>query len=81
MSCQRVLAAQKANRILGYVKRNVMSRAKDEILPLCSALARPCLESCVQLWGPQCKKDLEPVRVGPEESLKDYQRAERFGVV
>ncbi|KAK4818437.1 hypothetical protein QYF61_013124 [Mycteria americana] len=58
MSQQCVLAAQKANRILGYIKRSVASRSREVFLPLCSALVRPHLQYCVQLWSPQHRKDM-----------------------
>jgi len=51
--------AQKANRILGFIQSRVASRSREGILHLCSALVRAHLESCIQLWSPQHRKDME----------------------
>ncbi|RMC04390.1 hypothetical protein DUI87_19211 [Hirundo rustica rustica] len=58
MTWQCVLGAQKANIILGCIKRSVTSRSREAIL-LHSCEMRSHLEYFIQLWYPQHKKDID----------------------
>ena len=51
-------AAKKANRMLGFIKRNFTYKSKDIILPLYNSLVRPHLEYAVQFWAPHLSKDI-----------------------
>ena len=58
--CQQyVLVAKRANHILACIKYNIANQSKEVVVPLYSALEKPHLKYCVQLWAPQYKKDME----------------------
>ncbi|PKU39144.1 hypothetical protein llap_10554 [Limosa lapponica baueri] len=63
---QCMFTAQKTKLILGYIKRSMASRSRVVILPFYSALMRPHLDYCIQLWSPQHKKGMG--------SLERFQR-------
>ena len=58
-SRQCIEAEKKAQKLLGYIKRQFSSRKKETILTLYKALVRPHLEYAVQFWAPSLRKDIE----------------------
>ena len=60
------LVPKKAHGVLGYIKKSSVSRSRNVLLHLYTALVRPHLEYCVQSWAPHFKKE--------EELLERVQR-------
>ena len=88
MSHQCPHAAQKANHILGCIKKCMVSRETEVILPFYSAQVKPHLEYYVQMWSLLEKHGHAGVH--PEEGHKNAPRdgicslwgqAERAGAV
>ena len=59
LSEQCAIAAAKGNQILGLIRRNIVYKEKELIIPLYKTIVRPHLEYCIQAWRPYRKKDID----------------------
>lgn len=59
MSQQGAVASKTDNSVLSCVRQRVTSESREVIVPLYSALARPCLECWVQLGVPQYRRHMD----------------------
>ena len=50
------IAASKGNQILGLIRRTIMYKEKQLIVPLYKAIVTPHLQYCIQAWRPYRKK-------------------------
>ena len=53
------IAAAKGNQIFGLIRRNIVYKEKELIIPLYKTIIRPHLEYCIQAWRPYRKKDID----------------------
>ena len=53
------IAAAKGNQIIGLIRRNIVYKEKELIIPLYKTIVRPHLEYCIQAWRPYHKKDID----------------------
>ena len=80
-SRQCIEAEKKAQKILGYIKRQFGYRNKEIVLSLYNSLVRPRLEYAVQFWSPSYRMDIDRLervqaratKLIPELRHKSYQ--------
>ena len=68
------IAAAKGNQILGLIRRNIVYKEKELIIPLYKTIVRPHLEYCIQAWRPCRKKDIDMLEIVQRRATKMIQK-------
>ena len=53
------IAAAKGNQFFGLIRRNIVYKEKELIIPLYKTIIRPHLEYYIQTWRPYRMKDID----------------------
>jgi len=53
------IEAANGNQIIGLIRRNIVYKEKELIIPLYKTIIIPHLEYCIQAWRPCHKKDID----------------------
>ena len=64
---------KKANRVNGFIARNIGNKTKDIILPLHKSLVRPLVEFAAPLWSPDLVKHINKIERVQRKSTKMIQ--------
>jgi len=75
---QCALTAQKVSCSLGCIKRSVAIRLREVILPLYSALVRPHIEYCIQVWSPQYRRDMDLLECVQRRAIEMMHKKEHL---
>ena len=67
-------AAAKGNQMLGLIRRNIVYKEKELIIPLYKTTDRPHLEYCIQAWRPYRKKDIDILERVQRRATKMIQK-------
>ena len=74
VSEQCAIAPAKGNQILGLIRRNIVYKEKELIIPLYKTIVRPHLEYCIQAWRLFRKKDIDILERVQRRSPKMIQK-------
>ena len=68
------IAAAKGNQILGLIRRNIVYKEKELIIPLYKTIVKPHLQYCIQAWRPYRKKDIDILERVQRRATKMIQK-------
>jgi len=64
------LQSKKPNGIFSSIRKGIASGEREVIVPIYSVLVRPQMEYYIQVWGPQRRKDVEPLKRVRRRAMK-----------
>ena len=74
VSEQCAIAAANGNQTRGLIRRNIVYKEKELIIPLYKTIVRPHLEYCIQAWRPYRKKDIDILERVQRRATKRIQQ-------
>ena len=73
------IAAAKVKQIIGLIRRNIVYKEKELIIPLYKTIVRPHLEYCIQTWRLYSKKDIDNyTRKSTKESNQNDTKTQEY---